>query len=155
MGAFTRALPVAGSINSPARVSAPKETLDRNDSIGVTWGPRKRSKQPANNLGHARFLIVGCKFNKWDYDKIARLHSWMRNLETGFADPFVSVHKDIQIERPWAIADLYCAVPPEFPLDPKQPLKQGVRVQTGLQGDHCIEKARLVREAHRLSGIER
>ena len=79
----------------------------------------------------------------------------MGNLQARLADLLVPVYQNIQIQGARAIPNAGGAVAAEFPLDAEQAVEQGVRVEFGLQGDHCIEETGLVGETHGLGGVER
>ena len=122
----------------------------------MTWRPSgRRSEQLADDLGHVRGSIVGREFHERDYDKIAFFHPRVRNFQAGLADPFVPVHKNIQIQRTRPIADPRRAIAPEFLLDPQQLQKKRVRIKFGPQCDNGIEKPGLVCEPYGFGGVER
>ncbi len=100
-------------------------------------------------------MIVGCKFEERDDDKVALFHSRMRNVEAGFADTFVPIHKDIQIEGARAIADAGGAIASEFLFDGEESGKEGAGGKCGVEGEDSVEETGLVSEANRLSGIQR
>ena len=123
--------------------------------MGLTWGSRRLSEQLADDLGHARRLFVGCNFQERDCDKVPLFHPRMRNLQARFADPFVSVYKNIQVQRARPIADTGGTIAPELLLDRQQLPKKRTRIEFGLQCNDRVEKPGLVRESHRLSGVKR
>jgi len=78
----------------------------------------------------------------------------MRNFQARFADPLVPVYQNIQIQRPWPVANALRAIPAKFLLNPEQPLEQGAGVELRLQRHHSVEKSGLIGQAHRRGRIE-
>ena len=62
------------------------------------WGPReKRSEQLAYSFWRTLGWTIGCQFGERDEHKVALFDPRVRNLQAGFADPFVSIYKNIQV----------------------------------------------------------
>ena len=79
----------------------------------------------------------------------------MRNLEARLADPFVSIHQNIQVQGARAIANCGEAVSPEFLFDAEQGVQQSAGGEIGLQGDDGVEETGLVGEPDGFGGVER
>jgi hypothetical protein len=77
----------------------------------------------------------------------------MGNLKSGLADFLVSEHQNIQVERARAISNTLRTVTSVLLFDPQQAVEQRVGIERGLQGDHCIEKSRLLGKPHGLGGV--
>lgn len=78
----------------------------------------------------------------------------MRNLEIRFANDGLAKEKDVEIERARAVRDARGAVAAELALDCQQPFEQSTRAELGFEGDDGIEKARLIGESDRCSGVK-
>lgn len=115
----------------------------------------RRSEQVPDSAWHRRRWIVRCQFHERDDDEVALVHARMRNFEPGFADPFVPVYQNIQIQRARSVPNARRPIPAKFLLNLQQTFEQLSRLQIRLQCDHRIEKPWLVGESYRLGGIER
>lgn len=78
----------------------------------------------------------------------------MGNLQAGFTDLFITIHKNIQIQGPRPVANRPGSVPPKFLLDPEQAEQQVASREISMQGDNCIDKTRLFGKPHRLRRIK-
>ncbi len=65
-----------------------------------------------------------------------------------------SQQQQVQIERPRAIADGTGAIPSERQFDPEQGIEQFARCEGGLESDHGVYEARLIREPDRPGGVK-
>ena len=112
------------------------------------------SQEAANDFRRVRLWFVGCNFHHWDDDEFAFFHARMGYLQAGFTDLFITIHKNIQIQRPGPVANCPGSVAPKFLLDPEQPQQQVARPEISLEDNHRVDKTRLFGKPHRLRRVE-
>jgi hypothetical protein len=79
----------------------------------------------------------------------------VRDIEVGFVQNQGSEEQDVEIESAWPVGNACGAVAAELALDAKKGGEESGGRQFSLEGNHCVQKTRLVSKSHRFSGVER
>lgn len=98
---------------------------------------------------------VRSDFGKGDEDEGALGKAGMRDFEAGLVQDEIAIEEDVEVESARAVGPGGGAVAAKEALDGKKCVEKGTRGEIGFKGNDGVEKARLIGETDRGSGIER
>jgi hypothetical protein len=97
----------------------------------------------------------GSDFSEGNEDEGALGETGMRNFKAGRCEDEVAVEEDVKVEGAGAVGDGGGAVATEVALYGEKSVEEIEWRERSIECDDSVEEAGLIRNAHRLSGIER